>query len=521
MRSTLIRRPALGLTALAIAGLLIAACSSNPTSEGAGARPLASASWSYPNGDLANTRDAAGSAVSLANVAKLKLAWTFKLSGTAASSLDGTGSLVSNPVVAGGLVYIQDLYSNVYALSLVTGKLKWEYTLNEPALIGPGPNGVVVAGGTVYGDSPRTAFALSAATGKVRWVDHGLLHKGQGSFAIQPQAADGRVYLGSAYGSGPGGGVLFALDAATGRMLWSFNTVQGPDPGAQVLKLGAGGAWQTPLVGTDGSVTFGTGNPYQSIGSAIKYPDRLLYTDSEVNLDAATGKLRWYYQAVPDDFKDYDMQASPIAASIGGTGVVLGAGKMGYVYAMNAGTGKLVWKTPVGRHDGRDNDSLLLTEHRDVIKLPYTYEPGPVGGVLTNIALAGDSVYVATVDFPFTFKKPGQVLGVPAGAPTGEVECLNLATGKVEWDTKVPSMPLGAVTVSNDLVFTTLYSGELVAFNRSTGTIVHQQKLPTSANAPIAIAGNTIIVPAGGPTTTSGLKGNPQLVAYTVPRANS
>jgi alcohol dehydrogenase (cytochrome c) len=517
MHSALIGRPALGMTALAIAGLLIAACSSNPTSEGSGARPLPGASWSYPNGDLANTRDAAGSTISLVNVSRLKLAWAFKLSGTAASGVEGTGSLVSNPIVVNGVVYIQDLDSNVYALSLRTGKLKWEYTLNVPAQSGPGPNGVAVADGTVYGDSPSTAFALSAASGKVRWVDHGILHKGQGTFAIQPQVADGRVYLGSAYGIGAGGGVLLALDASTGRMLWSFNTVPGPDPGVQVLKLGAGGAWQTPLVGTDGSVTFGTGNPYQSIGSAIKYTGRLLYTDSEVNLDAATGKLRWYYQAVPDDFKDYDLQASPIAASIGGTGVILGAGKMGDVYAMNARTGKLIWKTPVGQHNGRDNDSLLLTEGQDPITLPYTYAPGPVGGVLTNIAQAGDSVYAATVDFPFTFKKPGQVLGVPAGRPTGEVECLNLATGKVEWDTKVPSMPLGAVTVSNDLVFTTLFDGTLVAFNRSTGTIVHQQKLPTSANAPIAIAGNTIIVPAGGPEASATDKGDPQLIAYTVP----
>ena len=60
-------------------------------------------------------------------------------------------------------------------------------------------------------------------------------------------------------------------------------------------------------------------------------------------------------------------------------------------------------------------------------------------------------------------------------------------------------MPLGAVTVSNNLVFTTLYSGVLIALNRATGAIVYQHKLPTSANAPIAIAGNAILVPAGGP----------------------
>jgi hypothetical protein len=41
-------------------------------------------------------------------------------------------------------------------------------------------------------------------------------------------------------------------------------------------------------------------------------------------------------------------------------------------------------------------------------------------------------------------------------ASTGEIEALDVNTGKVEWDTKVPTLPLGAVNVSNDLVFTTL-----------------------------------------------------------------
>ena len=67
-------------------------------------------------------------------------------------------------------------------------------------------------------------------------------------------------------------------------------------------------------------MTFGIGNPYPSAAQAIAHPSRL-YTDSEVNLDAATGKLRWYYQAVPDDFMDHDMQTSPIAATINGSRV--------------------------------------------------------------------------------------------------------------------------------------------------------------------------------------------------------
>ena len=98
------------------------------------------------------------------------------------------------------------------------------------------------------------------------------------------------------------------------------------------------------------------------------------------------------------------------------------------------------------------------------------------------------------------------------------MEALNLATGKVEWDTKVADLPVGAATVSNDLVFTTLYHGVLIALDRSTGAIVFRRQLPTSANAPIAIAGNTVIVPAGSPATSKASgSGNPQVVAYTVP----
>ena len=505
---------------LCIAGAAgVVGCSSAPapvTSTFAGAaRPAGS--WAYPNGDLANTRDAVGSRISAANVAALREAWTFKLTGTAATGVSYAGSLAAAPVVVNGVVYLQDLYANVYAISLATGKQLWEYSVNVAEQSGPGPDGVAVANGVVYGDSSTTAFALNAATGKVVWDDTSLLNSGQGAFEIQPQVSGGRVYLASAYGSGPGGGVLLALNASSGAVLWRFNTVIGGQPlGVSSLGLGSGGAWETPLVGSDGSVTFGIGNPYQSIGQAIDHPARDLYTDSEVNLDAATGKLRWYYQAVPNDFKDWDMQLSPIATVVNGVPAVIGGGKMGDVYAMNAATGTLLWKTPVGAHNGTDNDSQLLLEHELTIKLPYTFEPGALGGILTDMAVADGSVYVVTLNVPLTAKTMASVNGdASGGASSGDIEALSLATGKVEWDTRVPTLPLGAATVSNDLVFTTLYNGTLLALNRATGAIVYQHKLPTSTNSPIAIAGNTVLVPAGGPEVKGG-GGSPQLVAYTV-----
>jgi alcohol dehydrogenase (cytochrome c) len=443
-----VRRCALIVALLVASGCLVGGCGSTGGARAAGCGLARSATgktvatataaatagaWPDPNADLANTRDASGSTISSANVATLRQAWTFQLTGTAAVGVDHAGSLVGNPIVVGRTVYFQDLDSNVYAVALGTGELRWEYECNQPVRTGPGPNGVAVSEGTVYAQTSTVAFALSARTGRKLWATGHLLGNGQGTFGIQPQVAAGRVYLASQYGSGPGGGVLLALNAANGAVLWKFNTVHGREPGVQALGLGSGGAWETPLVSGNGTVTYGTGNPYQTPAAALAHPSADLYTDSDVTLDAATGRLRWYYQGVPDDFKDYDMQASPMSGTVGGVPVVVGAGKMGYVYAMNADTGRLLWKTPVGEHNGHDNDSLRALARTIRLQAPLTILPGALGGVLTNLALAGGSVYVVTCDLPLTYPKLTQPAPTEvAGAPSGEVEALDLATGRVE-----------------------------------------------------------------------------------------
>ncbi len=509
---TAVRRVAVGVVTT---GLLVAAAAgpSGATSN------APAGSWPYPNANLANTRVAVGSTISISNVRTLRKVWSFRLTGKAATSLQHLGSLAATPVVVNGVVYVQDLYSNVYALSLADGALLWKYYVDKPERSGPGPNGVAVANGVVYGFTPTHAFALDARSGHVLWVDKHLLKKGQGTFGIQPTVANGTLYGASQYGAAPGGGVLFALDAKKGHLLWTFNTVKSPDLGVTTLGVEAGGAWETPLVSADGSVTFGTGNPYQQLSNAIASPSKLLYTDSDVNLDAKTGKLRWYFQAVPNDFKDYDLQTSPISTMVKHRSVIIASGKMGIVYELNAKTGALLWRTPVGVHNGHDSDSLNLLAHKGSLKVPFTYEPGSLGGVLTNLAVAGNSVYLDTIDLALRYTSTSQVVGtVPKHVrESGEIESLNLTTGKVQWDDKVGQLPLGAATVVNNLLVTTLYTGQLLAINRATGTVVLRLKLPTTTNSALAIAGNTIIIPAGGLKSTTSAGGSPQIVAYRIP----
>jgi len=177
----------------------------NAFGNAAVASNTATGSWPYSNGDLANTRDAVGSTITLANVSTLKKAWSFVLKGKSTKNVGGYGTLAANPIVVNGVVYIQDLHSNVYALSLATGKLEWSYYVNKKEKSGPGPNGVAVVNGAVYGASPFAVFALNATTGHLLWSNSKLLKKGQGSFGIQPQVANGRVYVASQYGLVPGG----------------------------------------------------------------------------------------------------------------------------------------------------------------------------------------------------------------------------------------------------------------------------------------------------------------------------
>ena len=452
--------------------------------------------WDSANGDLRNRRVATGSGITASNVRKLGVAWTMPLT---ASSIYGT--FAANPVTdAHGVVYLQDLSSNVFAVDLHTGHRLWSRRYDSQDI---GPNGVVVTDGVVYGATAAFAFALDAKSGRELWRNASLVprsqQKGGGELAngfgidIQPQVADGRVYLST--GALLAGGIAYALDAKTGRTIWSFDTVTDP-VGDTII---GGGAWNPPAIGPDGTVYLGTGNMYQPATVALKTPGRRLYTDSTLVLDGKTGKLKWFYQAVPNDFHDWDLQLSPVYTKSGGRDVVLEAGKMGYVYAMDAATGRLIWKTKVGVHNGHDHDGELAMRHALTVPSKFTVEPGIVGGVETNMAVADGVVYVPVANLASQWSAKAGLGKADFGAGTGEMLALDVATGKVLWDTKLSQMADGDATVVNDLVFTTTFDGYLVALARKSGRIAWRQKLPAFTNAPIAIQDDTLITAASFP----------------------
>jgi len=452
--------------------------------------------------DLSNTR-VASSTITAANVDKLGVAWTMPLSGVAQY-----GSFASNPVAGNGVAYLQDLKSNVYAVDLRSGQVRWTKKYNLSDI---GPNGVTLAGGKLYGETPTFPFALDAKTGNELWRTNGLVAKGGVGFDIQPQVTHGKVFTSTA--TQVGGGVAYALDAGTGKKLWSFDTITDPI-GKKVKPLGGGGAWNAPAVGPDGTVYFGITNVYQGPGPAIAQPSKRLYEDSIVALDPDSGKVKWYYQGVPNDFYDWDMQLSPIYVDESGRTTIVDGGKMGYVYAVDAETGKLRWKKPVGQHNGHDTDSAKSLQHKVKLTYPLTILPGSYGGVETNMAIADGTIYAPVVNLAGTVKdNTVPIAAVNFSKGKGEMVALSLVDGHTLWDTKLPSMPFGDATVSNDLIFTTTFDGTLLALSRKDGKIVWKKKLAAGTNAPVMIQGDTLITAAGFP---QGKGQNAQVVAYRI-----
>jgi outer membrane protein assembly factor BamB len=462
----------------------------------------------YPGTDLANTRFAQ-STIEGSNAAELEEAWSLPLS--AESSY---GAISATPVVAGGVVYVQDLESNVQAVDLESGEVLWTKNYKEPD---QGPNGVTVGGEAVFGATPTSAFALDRETGEELWK----VQLGDGNkeaIDMAPGYHEGLVYVStvptnirSEYPAG-GVGTLWALDAATGQKAWHFDTVPKSLWGDK--SNSGGGLWYSPSFDEAGGMYFGTGNPVPFPGSEGKpfgasRPGPNPYTDSLVKLNAKTGKLAWAYQQTPHDLYDWDFQDPPILASAGGKELAIGAGKSGIVTAVDTKTGKPVWSTPVGTHNGHDHDGLeAMRGETSKIKAGTVY-PGLLGGVIAPMAANKTTVFVPVVNHPLTLES-GTSIGEGAEA-SGELVALDLASGKVKWKKAFPTPVYGAPTAVNDMVFVSGSEGSVYGLDAQSGGEVWQGTLPAGSNTGVAISGDTLLVPAGLPVA-EGQK--PALVAF-------
>src|ERR1700722_18705189 len=409
------------------------------------------------------------------------------------------------PIEVDGVLYLETGDNNIQAYDALTGKELWAYspTLGYANLCcGQQSRGVAVAYGKVFAAQlDGHVVALDARTGKLLWkTDHADALPQPAyfySFTMAPIAYNGLILVGNAGAEWPTRGFLEALDAATGKLVWRFNTTAAPDqPGGKTWsgdswKYGGGSGWNTPPLDVKNNlILFATGNPNPDLDGTSRKGDNA-YTDSIVAIDGKTGKLKWWYQQVAHDVWDYDACAPVVLFDTPDEhGKVVPAaaeaGKVGSVFIVNRLTGKLIRKSP---------PIVMVNENfmKPVTATPMTIYPGNKGGAMWSPpAYSPQTKYFYTMgvnephDFvvshplPDIYKPGTPIAGQYSGggmatnlkvfAPSGTFSAVTTTPGAIDWQYKSHRPRYGgALATAGGLVFTGEMNGDFDAFDAKSG----------------------------------------------------
>lgn len=492
------------------------------------------------------------------NVSGLGLAWSRGLP-------DGLSYTI--PLVYDGVMYLATPAASVLALDAVTGDRIWEYRRHyeNPALAQQDRSKTLsMYGGMLYYTAPdSTIVALDARTGELHWeASVGSRGHSAGSIVV-----NGMVVSSGNCIRGPRDScVVSAHDAETGELIWAFNTVQADDQppgfntwGSVPLEERLASPWGLP-----GSydpelnlVYWGIANPMptsrlQRQGDpheiGLMAPANL-YSNSTVAIDVETGELVWYYQHLPGDDWDLDMNQERILVDTAVSPdpehvkwinpeinpgerrqVAFNVGEGGGIWALDRQTGEFLWASPfpfdvdnfflsdidVETGITHINRELLVDEpgenqqvcylntrsfwpgayhpHRNALYVPY------IRNCLDMTAAAAGS------------GDPERRVGMPEpGVAADELNGLariNAETGEItHWPMgRIPTTSAILLT-AGDLVFWGDVSGEYRAMHAGTGEVLWKTRLsgPISmSNISYSVDGRQYVAVIAGDTLASG-----------------
>ena len=241
-------------TAMVAAALALCGCAQN---EHDYAAVGAADDWAYHAGGVDESGFSRLDEINAGNVDRLGLAWSL--------DLPGEVTLEATPLAVDGVLYFSGTYSTVYAVDAEHGKLLWKYDpeiwKHEPErmrLNFAANRGVAYANGRVFVTSfDGRMIALDAKTGKQLWSTATLPPDSAYYSTGAPLAFGDLVMIGNGGGDFGSRGYVTAYDQATGKQVWRFYTVPGTpeenkgDPAMEAAaKTWSGEYWKTGTGGT-------------------------------------------------------------------------------------------------------------------------------------------------------------------------------------------------------------------------------------------------------------------------------
>ena len=340
--------------------------------------------WPTYGNDPGGTRYSPLAQIDRGNVARLRVAWTYRTGESAETDWTrGRSAFEATPIMVDGTLFLSTPFGRVIALDPETGAERWRY---DPKVDPAGIYAVVTSRGVSTWLDPAASagqtcrrrifvgtidarlIALDAATGTpcAQFGAAGTVNLAEG-IAVEsdcqcyqvtspPAIVGGLVVVGSTIGDNRAvsveRGVVRAYDARTGTLRWSWDPVptDASDPAASTwadgswLRNGAANVWSVMSVDHERGLIFA---PTSSPSPDFYGGERLganAYANSVVALRAATGEVAWHFQVVHHDLWDYDVPAQPSLVTVTREGkpvpaVVVGT-KMGHVFVLHRETGK-------------------------------------------------------------------------------------------------------------------------------------------------------------------------------------
>jgi alcohol dehydrogenase (cytochrome c) len=444
------------------------------------------------------------------------------------------GSFETTPIVVGDMMYVTTAYNEAtIAYDLNSRKQVWRYEHKLGTTLtccGPNNRGVAVSDGSVFeGTLDARLIALDSKTGKVKWDVEVADPTAGYSITHAPLIVGQNVIVGVSGGEYGIRGHVTAYNTKTGEQAWRWYSIPAPkgDPTfdeeapngwwgtwatkaeasdlhrdiakekadsakyGDAWKTGGGGVWMTPAYDKDlNSIFLAVGNPSPDLDGSVRPGDNL-YTDAIVALDATTGKTKWYYQTVPHDVWDLDAVSPPVVTTLDGKKVVVHAGKTGWVYVVNATTGKLVRKSD---NFVPQENMFALPSEKGTRMLPGAnggseWSPIAVDPTLNYAFVAGLHQPMNYITHSAPYEKGRLWLGsafvaIPGEEQWGLYSAVNLATGKIAWQNKVPQpMMGGSLATAGGLAFTGEGNGNFNAYESRTGKLLWQFNAGAGCNA--------------------------------------
>ncbi|HXB06307.1 MAG TPA: c-type cytochrome, partial [Puia sp.] len=329
----------------------------------------------YPvyGGNKENNRYSPLQQINKTNVRQLQLAWTYNSADTGAAAAKREHEIQCQPIVVDGTLYGTNSTLKLFALDAATGKPRWQFDpfKNKKARVNQ-------CRGITWWSDDNTDQRLFYAAGSDLWCvdahsgtpvqsfgDSGKISLYTGLNLNHPvdglyvtATSPGIIYkdiliIGSAVSeSGDAApGYLRAFNVRTGKLIWVFHTIPQPtEPGYETWPkqayqyAGAVNNWSgLSLDEKRGLVFLGTGSPSADFYGGDRPGDNL-YSDCILALDAATGKLRWYFQTIHHDLWDRDIPCPPNLTTIQYNGkpldVLVQTTKDGLAYILDRDSGR-------------------------------------------------------------------------------------------------------------------------------------------------------------------------------------